>query len=61
MVGSHLADYLLDNTDWDIHGMTRWRSPLNNFTSAFRINRQDRVHLIYGDLREIRLFLFLMS
>jgi nucleoside-diphosphate-sugar epimerase len=29
MVGSHLADYLLANTDWDIFGMCRWRSPLD--------------------------------
>ena len=26
MVGSHLTDYLLDNTDWELHGMCRWRS-----------------------------------
>ena len=30
MVGSHLADYLLENTDWNIHGMCRWRSPQDN-------------------------------
>ena len=30
MVGSHLADYLLANTGWDIYGMCRWRSPLDN-------------------------------
>jgi len=24
MVGSHLADYLLAHTDWDIIGLTRW-------------------------------------
>ena len=24
MVGSHLADYLLENTDWDIFGLLRW-------------------------------------
>ncbi|MGD0657406.1 MAG: GDP-mannose 4,6-dehydratase, partial [Syntrophorhabdales bacterium] len=30
MVGSHLADYLLEQTDWDIVGMCRWRSPLDN-------------------------------
>ena len=23
MVGSHLADYLLEKTDWEIHGMCR--------------------------------------
>ena len=30
MVGSHLADYLLAKTDWQIYGMARWRSPLDN-------------------------------
>ena len=30
MVGSHLADYLLANTDWDIYGLCRWRSSLDN-------------------------------
>ena len=30
MVGSHLADYLIEFTDWEIHGMCRWRSPLDN-------------------------------
>ncbi|MCE3238457.1 MAG: rmd, partial [Gammaproteobacteria bacterium] len=32
MVGSHLADYLLDNTDWEIIGLCRWRSPLDNLS-----------------------------
>ncbi|MDA8362708.1 MAG: GDP-mannose 4,6-dehydratase [Gammaproteobacteria bacterium] len=53
MVGSHLADYLLENTDWDIYGLCRWRSPLENLTHLLpRINRNDRVHLVYGDLRD---------
>jgi GDPmannose 4,6-dehydratase len=53
MVGSHLADFLLQNTDWEIHGMARWRSPLNNISHLLdRVNRQDRMHLIYGDLRD---------
>lgn len=26
MVGSHLADFLLENTDWDVYGVCRWRS-----------------------------------
>ncbi len=51
MVGSHLADHLLANTDWDIFGMCRWRSPLDNIHHLLdRINRKDRVHLLYGDL-----------
>jgi len=54
MVGSHLTDYLLAHTDWEIYGLCRWRSPLDNISHLLqRINnRNDRVHLLYGDLRD---------
>lgn len=53
MVGSHLADYLLENTDWDIYGMIRWRSPLDNIADLVPlINKKERVFLVYGDLRD---------
>ena len=53
MVGSHLAEYLLAETDWEVHGLYRWRSPLDNITDLLdRANRGDRVHLHYGDLRD---------
>jgi GDP-mannose 4,6-dehydratase len=53
MVGSHLGDYLLEHTDWDIYGLIRWRSPLDNLQHIIpRINRGDRVFLLYGDLRD---------
>lgn len=53
MVGSHLADFLLANTDWDIVGMCRWRSPLDNISHLLpQINRKERIRLIYGDLRD---------
>ena len=53
MVGSHLADYLLANTDWDIYGMLRWRSPLDNIEQLLpEVNRGGRVTLLYGDLRD---------
>ena len=53
MVGSHLAEYLLENTDWEIHGLIRWRSPLDNINGLIRnINNKDRVFLHYGDLRD---------
>lgn len=53
MVGSHLADYLLDQTDWEIYGLCRWRSPLDNISHLLRrINENDRLHLVYGDLRD---------
>lgn len=51
MVGSHLADFLLENTNWDIYGMCRWRSPLDNVGHLLnRANRKDRVYFINGDL-----------
>jgi len=53
MVGSHLADYLLENTDWEIHGLIRWRSPLDNVEGLIKnINNKERVFLHYGDLRD---------
>lgn len=53
MVGSHLADYLLANTDWDIYGMCRWRSPLDNVEHLLeRVNLQDRIFFLYGDLMD---------
>lgn len=53
MVGSHLADFLLENTDWDVDGMCRWRSPLDNIEHLLpRVNAKDRVRLLYGDLRD---------
>jgi GDPmannose 4,6-dehydratase len=53
MVGSHMLDFLLEQTDWDIYGMCRWRSPLDNIQGHLdRINAKDRVHIVYGDLRD---------
>ena len=53
MVGSHLADFLISDTDWEIHGMCRWRSPLINLENQIdRINKKDRLHIHYGDLRD---------
>lgn len=51
MVGSHLADFLLENTDWETYGMCRWRSPLDNVEHLLdRANKKNRIHFIYGDL-----------
>jgi|SRR5579885_1484920 GDPmannose 4,6-dehydratase len=53
MVGSHLADYILNNTEWDVVGMCRWRSPLDNISHLIPlINRKERIRLVYGDLRD---------
>jgi len=53
MVGSHLADYLLAHTDWEIYGLCRWRSPMTNIDHLIpRIEIKDRLHLVYGDLND---------
>tara|TARA_R110000744_G_scaffold97115_5_gene187744 strand:+ start:3920 stop:4930 length:1011 start_codon:yes stop_codon:yes gene_type:complete len=54
MVGSHLADFLLEQTDWDIFGFCRWNDNLENIQHLFpRINAKERVELIYGDLNDL--------
>ena len=51
--GAYLAEFLLEETDWDVVGMCRWRSPLDNLVKvAPRINSGDRASLLYGDLRD---------
>ena len=53
MVGSHLADYLLEHTDWHIYGLCRWRSPLDNVSHLLdRANRKERIEFLYGDLKD---------
>ena len=53
MVGSHLADYLLGHTDWDVYGVCRWRSPLDNVAHLLgRVNRRERVFFEYADLND---------
>jgi len=54
MVGSHLADYLLANTDLEIYGFLRWNEDLSNIKHlSSRINAEDKIHLIYGDINDI--------
>lgn len=53
MVGSHLADFLLKHTDWQLFGMIRWRSPLDNIRHHIdSINNDGRINLLYADLRD---------
>ena len=54
MVGSHLADFLLNNTDWKIVGLCRWRSSLDNIQHLLpKINNSSsRISIVYGDLRD---------
>jgi GDPmannose 4,6-dehydratase len=54
MVGSHLADFLLENTDWKIYGFCRWNDNLENIEHLSNlINKKDRIELIYGDLNDM--------
>ena len=54
MVGSHLADYLLATTDWDIVGFCRWNEDMANVRHLFaRVNAGDRVKLCSGDICDV--------
>ena len=53
MVGSHLTDYLLENTDWEIYGLLRWNDKLDNIDHLVQnINNKERVYLEYGDIND---------
>lgn len=52
-VGSQLADYLLENTAYDVVGMMRWQEPMDNiYHLSDRINRNDRISIFYADLND---------
>lgn len=52
-VGSQMADYLLDNTDYDVVGMMRWQEPMDNmYHLTDRINKKDRISVFYADLND---------
>lgn len=54
MVGSHLADYLLKNTEWKIYGFCRWNDNLENIEHlSDQINSKQRIELLYGDLNDV--------
>jgi GDP-mannose 4,6-dehydratase len=54
MVGSHLADYLLANTDWKVYGLARWNDSLENIEHlSDEINKKERIELVYGDLNDL--------
>jgi GDP-mannose 4,6-dehydratase len=62
MVGSHLADYLLQHTDWVIYGMCRWRSPLDNVEHLLEgANNKDRLFFEYADLNDLGSLLAIMK
>ena len=45
--GSHLAEHLLERSGWEVWGLVRWRSPLDNIRHL-----AGRVHLVEADLRD---------
>ena len=47
--GSHCVDFLLKNIpEAEIHGLLRWRSPLDNISHCV-----DKINLHYGDLEDL--------
>lgn len=52
-VGSQLADYVLENTSYEVIGMMRWQEPMDNlYHLTQRINRKDRISVYYADLND---------
>jgi len=57
MVGSYLAEHALaEHPDVEVHGLIRWRSPLDNI-----IGIKDKVSLHYGDLRDLNSLVQIIS
>lgn len=53
MVGSHLADFLLKETNWNIYGMCRWRSPLDNVSHLVQLaNSGSRLNFLTADMND---------
>ena len=52
-VGSTLADYILENTDYEVIGMMRWQEPLDNiYHLTDKINKNERIKIYYADLND---------
>ena len=57
MVGSHLADYVLKNfPSVEVHGLVRWRSPLDNIAPIL-----GKINLHEGDLRDTSSVVYLLK
>ncbi|MEI7990224.1 MAG: GDP-mannose 4,6-dehydratase, partial [Chloroflexota bacterium] len=57
MVGSHLADYILSNhPDVEVHGLIRWRSPLDNISHI-----QSQIALHQAELRDLNSLITLLK
>lgn len=56
MVGSHLAEYILKNhPESEVHGIVRWRSPLDNIKGIL-----DQITLHYAELRDLNSMILIM-
>ncbi|MHB8164940.1 MAG: GDP-mannose 4,6-dehydratase [Methanoregula sp.] len=56
MVGSHLAEYILTNfPEVEVHGLVRWRSPLDNIRGI-----TEKITLHYAELRDLNSLVVLM-
>lgn len=52
-VGSQLADFLLQNTNFEVIGMMRWQEPIDNlYHLTDEINRGGRLRIQYADLND---------
>ena len=52
-VGSQMADFLLENTDYEVIGMMRWQEPMDNiYHLSDGINKKDRISVFYADLND---------
>ena len=50
-VGSQMADFLLEETNYSVLGLMRWQEPLDNlYHLTKRINQGQRLALRNGDL-----------
>ncbi|MFC1606550.1 GDP-mannose 4,6-dehydratase [Candidatus Latescibacterota bacterium] len=57
MVGSHLAEYILENHPTaEVHGIIRWRSPLDNISGI-----TSKISLHYADLRDLHSLVLIFS
>ena len=62
MVGSHLADYLLEKTDWEIYGMVRWNDRMDNIEHLMdKINKKNRIELVNADINDLSSLLMAFS
>jgi len=52
-VGSQMADFLIEKTDFEIVGMMRWLEPMDNlYHLSDMINKKERISIYYADLND---------